>query len=58
MDKKELWLRFACAALANLETGDDIDDDAEDVAKLADAMVEEYEERFATPRRRRGKEGD
>lgn len=52
MDEKALWVQFACAAMQAIELGDDIDDDAEDVGKLADAMVEEYKERFSSGRRR------
>ena len=63
MDEKELWVRFAEAAIGRYVLPDDVED-AEDVADdmaevavlFADAMLEEYKNRFSEggkPGRRR-----
>ncbi len=60
-EAKELWVQFALGAVANYtvpESIDDADEQVDDMAeiasKFADAMMDEYEERFAGgPRRGR-----
>jgi hypothetical protein len=53
LDKKELWLELASAALDKYEPADDVTDidslvdDMIDVStKYADSMLDEFEERF------------
>lgn len=64
-EQKELWCRFACAALAGYEAHCDPQDDdelADDMAtvasKAADAMLDEYEERYAAGPRRKVKKAE
>lgn len=62
-EAKELWVRFAAAALNGYSAQEQFDDDdelADDMAtvasKCADAMLDEYEDRFCeTPKRGRKK---
>ncbi len=64
-EAKELWTKFACAAISSygaataaedIEDDDELADDMATVAsKCADAMLDEYEERFAGGPRRRKK---
>jgi hypothetical protein len=62
-EEKELWVRFAVAAIGIYERPDDVegpddvpDDVAEMAAKTADALMDEYDERYldepARPTRR------
>lgn len=46
--ENELWVRFACAALAGLSGRDDTStkEDADHAAVAADKMVERYAKRF------------
>ena len=63
MDEKELWVRFACAVIESYEIPDEIDDVEELVddmtalaGKTADAMLDEFEERYP-PRAARARSG-
>lgn len=66
-DKKQMWIDWTHDALAGYEQADDVedidgvvDDMSELASRYADAMLEEYEERFneGAPRRRRKKKED
>jgi hypothetical protein len=57
-DEQTLWIEFAKAAIQSYEIPEDIDkldDLVDDIADLsgmvADAMIEEFKERFEKPRR-------
>lgn len=61
-EKQALWIEFAKVAVQNYETPEDIDnledlvnDIADFSALVADAMVEETDERFGGGRRRSGR---
>ena len=61
-EKQALWIEFAKVAVQNYETPEDIDnledlvnDIADFSASVADAMVEEADERFGGERRRSGR---
>ena len=63
MDEKELWVKFACAVIENYEIPDDVadveelvDDMTELAGKTADAMLDEFEERYP-PRAARARSG-
>lgn len=66
MDEKELWIRFAEAAVSryvlpdDVENAEEVADDMADVAtNFADAMSEEFKKRFKAGSKRRSKpEGD
>lgn len=58
-EDEEMWVRFACAAIAGHEIPDDFEsDDTEDLANeiadvaeaVADVMLEAFKERFAEKR--------
>ena len=48
-EEKELWVKFACAALSGLTTPDvihDVQDECEQACEYADAMVERFKDKF------------
>ena len=67
-EQKELWIRFACATLQGFEMQadevEDHDEHANDMimvaTKVADGMLDEYEERFAggQPRKKQKTESE
>ena len=63
MTEEEMWVQFACSAIAGHEVPEDFEGDTEELANdiadvaeaVADVMVEAYKERFIErPTTRRG----
>ena len=66
MTEEEMWVKFACAAIAGYEVPNDFDgDDTEDLANdiadvaesVADVMLESFKNRFAEKPERRTRRG-
>ena len=65
MTDDEIWVKFACAAIAGYEVHEDFDGDTEDLANdiadvaeaVADVMMESLKDRFTEKPERRASRG-